>query len=362
MNTLLFILLSLGLFSSENDQDGYSITGLTNNIADSTLLYLNSQNTIVDSSYVIGNKFKFTGRLDEPYKRHLIYTKSFKERVGLWVENCDIVIDAHNTTLIKAKITGCRIQNQSNEYQNTVVIPDAEQKDSLRSLMRKYYKTDSIKMVQLKEQYQILRDQEQERGIAFIKEHPDYELSAYFLRFLKNTIEKEKTQALYDELDEKVQNTKWGNTIAMYLEKSVKLNPGDKAVDFSLPDLNGKEVALSTFKGKYVLLEFWATGCGPCRMENPNLLKTYRKYKEHGFEILGVSLDESRTHWVSTVEKDTIIWTTVSDLKGMSGIVPITYSVYYIPNNYLIDKEGTVIAKDLRGDKLPEKLKEIFGE
>ena len=158
-----------------------------------------------------------------------------------------------------------------------------------------------------------------------------------------------------------MRNSEWGKSISLHIEKSVKLEVGDKAVDFTLSTIDGKEVSLSDFKGKYVLLEFWATGCAPCRLENPNLRKAYEKFKSAGFEILGVSLDKKRSHWQSTIAKDSINWTTVGDLKGMSGEVPITYSVNYIPKSYLFNEEGIVVATDLRGKELHKELEGIFG-
>ncbi len=359
MNPLIIYFLTVSSFSYVADRDGYTITGYTSNIADSTIIYLRDRTEDIDSTYIIGNSFSFKGRLNEPYKNLWIHTKNFSDYRSLWVENTNMTIDARSSTLRKAKVTGSGIQEQSNEYEAWVSIYNDEM-DSLRKIARTLTPADSIRKQELRESFRLLGIKRNQRGIEFVREHPSYELSAFFLTFLKNKIAKDETKKLYDSFDRKVQNTEWGKTIALFLEKSVKLEPGDKAVDFILPDLNGREVSLFSFKGKYVLLEFWATGCGPCRMENPNLLKAYRRYKTDGFEILGVSLDESRKSWESTVEKDSIVWTTVCDLKGISGIVPVTYSVYYIPNNYLIDPEGTVIAKDLRGEKLQEKLKELF--
>lgn len=124
--------------------------------------------------------------------------------------------------------------------------------------------------------------------------------------------------------------------------------------------IDGNLVGLNNFDNKYILLEFWGSGCGPCRMENPNLLKNYKAYRDKGFEIVSISLDKKRENWENAVKKDSMIWTTVSDLKGYDGDVAITYSIYFIPTNYLIDTNGLIIAKNLRGEKLGEKLKEIF--
>lgn len=113
---------------------------------------------------------------------------------------------------------------------------------------------------------------------------------------------------------------------------------------------------MSNVNAKYILLEFGASFCGPCRQENPNLLKAYQQYKDQGFEIVSVWLDESKKHWETTVQKDQMIWTTVCDLKGMKGEVPLIYNVNGIPDNFLLDADRKVIAMDLRGEQLGKKL------
>ena len=289
-----------------------------------------------------------------------IHTKGYKEYKSIWVINDQITFDASNSSFRNASVTGSKIQDQSNEYENATA-PFEVQMDSIRNLVKNSSDNDSTRK-ELRKQYECVAEEKQEAEIEFIRTHPEYELSAFFLTFLKNHIEKETTKELYDGLTEKVKNTEWCEAISLHIEKSVILKLGDKAIDFTLSDIDGELISLSDFKGKYVLLEFWSTGCAPCRWENPNLLKAYIEFSDEGFEILGVSLDEKKSHWESTIKKDSIIWTTVSDLKGISGEVPITYSVSYIPKNYLLNEEGIVIAEDLRGNKLQEELKKIFGE
>lgn len=360
MKRLNFLLLVLIIVSCVNQPDGYNINGITSGFVDSTMVYLSENNTDFDSAFVIDNQFSFNGKVDGDYSNMWIHTKGYKEYKSIWVINDQITFDASNSSFRNASVTGSKIQDQSNEYENAIA-PSKVQMDSIRNLVKNSSDNDSTRK-ELRKQYECLAKEKQEAEIEFIRTHPEYELSAFFLTFLKNHIEKEATKELYDGLTEKVKNTEWSEAISLHIEKSVKLKLGDKAIDFTLSDIDGELISLSDFTGKYVLLEFWATGCAPCRWENPNLLKAYIEFNDEGFEILGVSLDEKKSYWESTVKKDSIIWTTVSDLKGMSGEVPITYSVSYIPKNYLLNEEGIVIAEDLRGNKLQEELKKIFGE
>jgi thiol-disulfide isomerase/thioredoxin len=137
---------------------------------------------------------------------------------------------------------------------------------------------------------------------------------------------------------------------------------GSVAPEVILSDTTGKDIALSSLRGKYILLDFWAGWCGPCRMENPNILKNYLKYKDKGFEVYQVSLDRSRSDWVNAIKKDNLIWYNVSDLKYFQSEAATIYNIDRIPKGFLLDPNGVIIAKDieLRGNRLGEKLNEIF--
>ena len=145
------------------------------------------------------------------------------------------------------------------------------------------------------------------------------------------------------------------------VERMRKLAVGSPAPDFSLPNPDGELVSLSSLKGKYVLIDFWAAWCRPCRMENPNVKAMYATYADKGFEILGVSLDRKKDDWVKAIEKDGLPWKHVSDLKYFNGKAARLYEIQAIPATYLLDPDGNIIAKGLRGPSLRAKLKEIFG-
>ncbi|HEX2900127.1 MAG TPA: TlpA disulfide reductase family protein, partial [Bacteroidia bacterium] len=136
---------------------------------------------------------------------------------------------------------------------------------------------------------------------------------------------------------------------------------GAVAPDISAPTPDGKSMKLSDFKGKIVMIDFWASWCRPCRMENPNVVKAYNKYHSKGFEILAVSLDQEKGKWLDAIKQDGLIWNHISDLGGFGSQPAKVYGVNSIPATVLVDKEGKIIARDLRGPALEEKLKEIFG-
>jgi peroxiredoxin len=135
---------------------------------------------------------------------------------------------------------------------------------------------------------------------------------------------------------------------------------GQQAPDLTLQSTEGKPVSISSFKGKYVLVDFWASWCGPCRKENPNVVAAYNKYKNKNFTVLGISLDDSKDKWQAAIKKDALTWTHVSDLQGWESIAARTYAVEAIPANFLLDPEGKIVARDLRAEELDNKLQELL--
>ncbi len=164
------------------------------------------------------------------------------------------------------------------------------------------------------------------------------------------------------DLGKEFPNDKLYNQVKGEIEAAKKTAIGSVAPDIELPTPDGKTMKISDLRGKYVLLDFWASWCAPCRRENPNVVRMYKKYKDKGFEILGISLDKSKDKWIQAIQSDGLTWYHISDLKGWQSAAAKLYGVNSIPSTFLLDKEGRIIAKNLRGPALEQKLKELLGE
>ncbi len=184
--------------------------------------------------------------------------------------------------------------------------------------------------------------------------------------FGKEGADMKEIATLYHKLSPDVKNSPHGrryeNAIAAYFSREKALDSLSKAAapDFTIKDTLGNPVTLSSFRGKYVLIDFWASWCGPCRKENPNLVKAFNTYKNKGFTILGISFDTKKEDWLNAIHKDGLPWTHVSELEGNDSQTGKLYHVQGIPDNFLIDPSGKIIGRQLRGDQLEKKLREIL--
>lgn len=188
------------------------------------------------------------------------------------------------------------------------------------------------------------------------------------IHLLVSNIEKlslNEAESLFSILDEKFKNTRNGKTIASSIKGRRSTLAGKIAPDFTQPDTLGNPVKLSDFRGKYVFLDFWASWCGPCRAENPYVVKAFQKYNDKGFTVLSVSLDQpdKKDVWLNAIHQDNITsWPHVSDLKFWNNAAAVAYGIKSIPANFLIDKEGKIVAKNLRGEELNKKLEDLLGK
>ncbi|KAB5484489.1 TlpA disulfide reductase family protein [Flagellimonas hadalis] len=350
------ILLTLSISCRDKlETEGYNIRGTARNVVDSTkiLLYLYPNTaTVADSTVVINEAFSFVGKVNRPTLAHLRIMSSNDDKT-FWLEDNEITIIGEKGKFSEAQITGSETQRESELL--------LERKDSIYKEMKSLEalvtdnNRDSLFVI-----YEQMQHVEIDINNKFIRDYPGSYESLTRLNWSKELMGGEETARVFALLAPGLQSTEEGRSIATFIDKNRNLKIGDKFVDFTQQDSNGQMVSLSKIMGKYTLVEFWASWCGPCRSFNPELMEQYRLYSDKGFEILGVSLDSDEKKWKKAIEQDGLLWKNVSDLKGNDNEAAMIYGVRDIPDNFLIDENGTVIAQFIRGEKLEKKLKELF--
>jgi len=322
---------------------------------------------VTDSVTLSNGKFRFEGTTPtaDPINVFLVLnakgtgpkTSDYK---SLYLEKGTIVLTSPDS-LNNAKITGTKTNNDNAEY-DLAMKPINDAYDALEK-QQNAQKSDSAEKANNKTE-KAIEAQEAALNKKFIQDHSDSYLSLNVLENYAYGADYVDIAPLFNGLSPAIQGTEAGKKFAERLPKLRAVALGATAPEFAEADTSGKIVSLSSFRGKYVLVDFWASWCGPCRHENPNVVKAFNQYKEKNFTIIGVSLDRpgAKDKWLAAIHKDGLTWTHVSDLKFWDSKTAGLYAVRGIPQNFLLDPNGKIIAKNLRGDDLENKLEELFGK
>lgn len=270
-----------------------------------------------------------------------------------------ISINTSMNTFPKAEITGNAQTMAMQEYQKEF--------DPLVALAKKINnesstvdENDSSAVTALQQQANDFNQQMESTGIAFVQYHPEAVASVFVLMNELHTMQPQEMLTLFNTLTDKVKNTRYAKIALTDINLMAATAVGAVAPGFTMKNTKGEPVSLSSFRGKYVLVDFWASWCTYCRAENPNVVKAYNEFKNKNFTVLGVSLDNSREGWLTAIRQDDLPFTEVSDLQGWSNAAALLYHVYSIPTNFLIGPDGKIVAKNLRGAELEDKLKQVL--
>jgi len=354
LNLSIFIFLVFTGVSAfgQNTYLSGQLNGLSNDTVQ--LFYTNNDHWITDTITASNDQFNWQADLALP------------TRVGLKVDTTYYYFFASSGHL---HLTGIKGDVASYKLIGSPMQQDADSFKRLTrdftvawdSLFKKSQNASQSEQIAIEKQRQALKIQNDRTISQFIDNHPG---SLYSLYLVNLEREYPDIKRLYDKLDLSAKQSPLGQKIAQKLRLLSRRQIGQQMPDFTQPDTSGHPVNFNEFKTgyKYILVDFWASWCAPCRAENPNVLKAYNKYKDKGFTVIGISVDDNAVSWKKAIRHDKMPWTQLSDLKGWKNKLSTALGIEFIPSNLLLDAEGKIIAKDLRGADLEKKLSDLLNK
>lgn len=369
MKHLLAAIAIITLLGCQENREGYSLQGEINDVEDGKMIYVseldeNNQPKIKDSVVVQDEKFNLNlPEVDQP-NLHFLTMDGYNGNVMFISENEPIEFEIYKDSLQTSKVTG----GKENEvfYSYLHHLKDLNQQVmEMRTSMQQQASgnMDPELIAEFQEREKEIMENDLEYKKEIVQENPDAFASILVLSDMMNMgAPANEIKELYESLSENVKQTSLAQTFKENLDKMSSVEIGAKAPDFSGPNPEGEEIALSEELGKVTLIDFWAAWCKPCRVENPNIVNVFNKYHDDGFNIIGVSLDREgqKDRWVQAIEDDNLTWPQVSHLQFWEEPIAQAYGVRAIPAQFLLDENGVIVATNLRGDDLEAKVKEFL--
>lgn len=347
------------LFAQTTTTPQFTIKGKVTGLTDGAVRIATTQDNpaTIASGTAKNGVFTLTGSIPEPGLYYLILGSEQPQYIFL--ENKPITITGSKTDIKNLQVEGSSAHKDFVQF-NKTFNPLIGELNALGAMIQRETSEDKRNAL-LHDYDSVVKKVNAEVG-DFVAARKSSFVSPFLLWVTAKLDENILTlEQRFQSLDENVRNSGIGKSLSEYITFTKVGAVGTDALEFTQNDVNGNPVTLSSFRGKYVLVDFWASWCRPCRAENPNVVRVYNRFKDKNFTIIGVSLDEKKENWTKAIEADNLTWNHVSDLQQWNNAVAQLYHVQSIPGNFLIDPNGKIIARDLRGADLEKKLCELFG-
>jgi len=361
---LIPVFISVLVFSACETKPSYVFNAEFNGLTGDELIYLqlvkDGELDTIDSAQVSDNTVRFEGTLEGP---QMVYMKIGDTRkvVNFFGENSEIEVKADVNDLESTQVIGSKVHDEFVAFQSYMSTIDQREQQLREDYREASMNGDQEKIEELRAESENIYNDQQEMLYQYIDDKSSSYMAPFVIsRYLVYELDEKQLDSLLQTLDPGIHNSLDYKRLNERVEVLKKVAVGKPAVDFTLNDPQGNPISLSSFQGKYLLVDFWASWCGPCRRENPNVVKLYSDFKDKGFEILGVSLDEDRNRWLGAIEADSLTWPHVSDLEGWGSAAGKMYGINSIPATVLINPDGIIVDKNLRGDALRQKLEELY--
>jgi peroxiredoxin len=364
--TILFAAAIILASCSTKVQNEFTITGTVDTVI-STKIYLQKRTdgpliTIDSAQISSAGDFKFKGTIDYPQVYYLTLPAT-KSSVPFFIEKAAMIINIKTKDIDKTKITGSKSQAAYDSYLDKLDGFNARLRESYQMYNTAQEIGDQEKARYYDSVLTVLDEQRGQFSKDFVIENASSFVSPYIAYRNSYTYGMEELEKALNAFDTSLTHSPYYGFLSEYLAVMKRTAVGNSYVPFSLPDSTGTEIQVSDFIGSnYLLIDFWASWCAPCRAENPNIVKLYNKYHTRGFDIFGVSFDSSRDRWLKAIADDSLTWHHVSDLRGWQNAAGKLYGIQSIPSNVILDTNGVIIAKNVLGEELKAKLEELFPE
>jgi len=377
MSVLIAVGIAASLYSCKtNNKDAkafsgdstFTLTGkITGTDSGEMVLFKMLDEKQVDTLYADKNgNFSTKGVVKEPKMALLFLPKSTavpNVPLSFFVEPGSTAIEGKKAAFDKATVKGGASNDDLKEVETILHSFDDSAKALQADAQKAYMQKNEAAMPALQQRAEAIQKAQKDTIWYYINHHPKSYIAAFYLyQFSMGgpSVDQSRIADAYVKLDTTIKQSFYGKKLkdGLNVNQNTAIGAVAPAIELGTPD--GKSLSLASLKGKYVLVDFWASWCGPCRQENPNVVKAYNQYKDKNFTILGVSLDNDKAAWQQAIASDKLTWNHVSDLKGWESTTAAAYGVQAIPANFLLDKDGKIIAKNLRGEELDKKLAELL--